>query len=58
MTETKKDVVQLRNPRTGHYVKVDRSEGRILSHKKSPGPYKGVPIFRSQRAVPRAPSSR
>lgn len=58
MTDKQKDFVQLKNPRTGHYVKVDRREGRILSHKKSPGPYKGVPIFRAQRAVPRAASPR
>lgn len=40
----KRDVVQLKNPRTGHYVKVDRSIGRILSHKKSEGKYKNIPV--------------
>jgi len=42
----KKDVVQVRNPRSGRYVKIDRSEGRILDHKKSEGPYKNVPVAR------------
>lgn len=42
----KKEIVQIKNPRTGHYVKIDRSEGRILDHKKSDGPYKDVPIAR------------
>ena len=42
----KKDVVQVRNPKTGHYVKIDRDEGRIIDHKKSDGPYKDVPIAR------------
>jgi hypothetical protein len=58
MSDKKKDIVQIKNPRTGHYVKIDRSEGRVLSHKKSPGPYKGVPIFRARSAESRAPSPR
>ena len=41
-----KDVVQIKNPRSGHYVKIDRSEGKIIDHKKSSGPYKDVPIAR------------
>jgi hypothetical protein len=36
--------VQLRNPRSGRYVKIDRSEGKILAYKKSEGPCKNVPI--------------
>jgi len=40
----KRDLVQLRNPRTGLYVKIDKTIGAILSHKKSPGPYKGIRI--------------
>ncbi len=44
MPHTERDLVQLRNPRTGRYVKIDRAEGRILSHKKSAGPYQNVPI--------------
>jgi len=42
-------VVQVRNPRSGRYVKIDRSAGRIVSHKKSPGPYQGVPIARTNK---------
>jgi len=38
------DYVQLRNPKTGLYVKIDREAGAIVSHKKTPGPYKGVHI--------------
>ncbi len=44
----KKDVVQTKNPRTGRYVKIDRSKGRILTAKKSPGPYKGIPVLRKR----------
>ncbi len=53
MAETKKkpDVVQVRNPRTGKYVKIDRSEGKILAHKKSEGPYKNVPIARKPGGI-------
>ncbi len=42
----KKDVVQVKNPKTGHYVKIDRDEGRIVDYKKTEGPYKNVPIAR------------
>ena len=47
----KRDVVQVKNPRTGHYVKIDRAQGRILDHKKSEGPYKNVPIARKRKAA-------
>lgn len=40
----KKDEVQVKNPKTGRYVKIDRSAGKIISHKKSAGKYKGVPV--------------
>jgi len=45
----KKNVVQTKNPRTGKYVKIDRDKGRILSNKKSAGPYKGVPVIRKKK---------
>ncbi len=47
----KKDIVQVRNPKTGRYVKIDRARGRIIAHKKSEGPYKGIPIARSRRTA-------
>ena len=46
MSDKKRDVVQVKNPRTGHYVKIDRDEGRIIDHTKSDGPYKNVPVAR------------
>ncbi len=45
----KKDVVQVKNPRSGHYVKIDRAKGKILSHKKSDGPYKDVPVAKNRK---------
>lgn len=45
----KRDVVQVKNPKTGRYVKIDRSKGRIVSHKKTKGPYKGIPVARKKR---------
>jgi hypothetical protein len=45
----KSDVVQIKNPRTGRYVRIDRSKGRIVGHKKSEGPYKNVPIARKRK---------
>lgn len=38
------DYVQVRNPKTGRYIKIDREKGRIIGEKRSPGPYKGVRI--------------
>ncbi len=33
---------QAQNPVTGRYVKIDTDTGRIVDHKKTPGPYKGI----------------
>lgn len=44
----KRDVVQVKNPKTKRYVKIDRIAGKILSHKKSEGPYKGIPVARKK----------
>ena len=45
----KKDIVQVKNPRTNRYVKIDRSAGKIVSSKKTGGPYKGVPVARKRK---------
>jgi hypothetical protein len=37
-----KDRVQALNPVTKRYVKIDTDTGRIIAHKKSAGPYKGI----------------
>lgn len=42
----KKDVVQVKNPKTSRYVKIDRAAGRIVASKKSSGPYKNIPVAR------------
>jgi hypothetical protein len=34
--------VQAFNPVTKKYVKIDTSTGRIIDHKKTDGPYKGI----------------
>lgn len=45
----KRDLVQLKNPITERYVLIDRTIGAIVSHKKSLGPYKGVPIGKKRK---------
>jgi len=35
--------VQVKNPVSGRWVKLDTKSGRIVDTKKSAGPYKGVP---------------
>jgi hypothetical protein len=37
-----KSRVQVKNPVTNRWVKIDTNTGRIIDHKKTPGPYKGV----------------
>lgn len=55
MNKPKKDVVQVKNPKSGRYIKIDRAKGEILSHKVSEGPYKNIKIAgsndRSQNVV-------
>ena len=45
----KRNVVQVMNPRSKRYVKIDKSAGLIISHKKSAGPYKGVPVIKARK---------
>lgn len=40
----KHDIVQIRNPRSGRYIKIDRTVGDIVFHKQSEGQYKNIPI--------------
>ena len=48
MAAKKKDIVQTKNPKSGRYVKIDRTEGTIISTKKTRGPYTKVPIARKR----------
>jgi|TARA_B100000315_G_scaffold189533_1_gene179405 hypothetical protein len=38
-----------RIPEQGIYVKINRSEGKIVSHKSSKDPNKGVPVIRKSK---------
>ncbi len=44
-----KDRVQILNPITNRYVKIDTNTGRIIDTKKTPGPYKGVTERKAQK---------
>lgn len=39
-------VIQVYNPRTKQYVKIDRAKGQILAVKKTKGKFKGVPVYK------------
>lgn len=39
------DIIQIKNPKSEHYIKINRSNGEILEHKESEGPYEDIPIF-------------
>ena len=40
----KTNMVQVYNPAIKRWVKIDRNLGKIVAHKKSPGPYKNIPV--------------
>ncbi len=40
----KAQIVQIMNPRTSRYTKINKDKGTIAS-KKSKGPYKNIPII-------------
>ena len=42
--DPKEIFVQLKNPKTKMYVKVDKAKGLIVAHKKTRGSYKGIKI--------------
>lgn len=48
--------IQVKNPVTNRWVKIDTSSGRIVAHKKSSGPYKGVPRICERNACHSAAS--
>ena len=45
----KKTVVQVYNPATKHWVKVDRATGKVTGHKKTKGKYKSIPVHRKKK---------
>lgn len=44
MPRRRTDIIQVKDPRTGMFVKIDRAQGKILAYKKSLGPFKNVEI--------------
>lgn len=40
----KDEIVQVKNPKDNKYIKINKTTGKILSHKKTKGPYKGIKI--------------
>lgn len=51
-------LVQVRNPRSGLWLKVDTVKGTIAGYKKTPGPYKNIPKHRRRRHGAEAPIPR
>lgn len=47
----KQKVMQVYNPKTKHWVKIDRTTGKILSHKKTKGAYKAIPKGKPKKTV-------
>lgn len=44
----KKRYVQVYNPLTERWVKIDRETGKVVAHKKTPKPYKNVPKYKKK----------
>jgi len=42
----KHKIVQTKNPKNNRYVKLDLDKGMVISHKKSEGAYKNIPILK------------
>jgi hypothetical protein len=40
----KHDIAQIKNPKSGRYIKIDKTLGKIISHKPTAGPYKNIRI--------------
>ena len=40
----RRNLVQIRNPKTNRYILIDRDKGQIIGRKEDDGPYKGIPI--------------
>lgn len=38
-------MTQVKNPKSGRSIKINKDKGVIISHKKSDGPYKNIPIL-------------
>jgi hypothetical protein len=53
------NIVQVKNPKSGLYVRINKATGNITGHKRTPGPYKNVPVARKRtiKASPKAPGS-
>jgi hypothetical protein len=49
MKNGKTKYVQSKNPKNGRYVKIDRENGKTISTKSTPGPYKGIPVARHRK---------
>ena len=47
----KHEYVQIQNPKTKKFIKIDKTIGKIVSHKKSLGAYKNIPIHKKQKEL-------
>lgn len=43
MHTKKHDISQVKHPKSGRYIKIDRTKDRIISHKITRGLYKNIP---------------
>lgn len=42
-------IVQMKNPKTGMYFKIDREIGKVIQIKKTKGKFKNVPVARKRK---------
>jgi len=43
------ELVQVRNPRTGNYILIDKATGMIVEHKETSGTYDDIPVVTTLR---------
>jgi hypothetical protein len=47
----KKELVQLLNPMSHHYVVIDKGRGGIVKHGKTAKPFKNIPIIEKNKEL-------
>lgn len=48
-------IVQTLNPLLNRYIKIDKEKGKVVQTKKTPGPFKNIPIARKRDAKRQKP---
>ncbi len=48
--KSKSELVQVQNPKTGKYIRINKTTGMITGHKRTDGPYVNIPVRKRKPA--------